>query len=489
MSDPLIRAVANNERNATLFEDEGGGAGDTLNRTETMFVNNANFTLTSKITYDSFIFGKSIWGDSKLFTTSANFATGTSTGDVQTTSDQLSLSATPGSGTWTSPTLNYPASTGYNGIENFEGTTANVLSLYGSGHTISLSTTQVYQGTYSEKINYSWISTDLTNHGVLITFPANKDLSNYSKLIVRVYHEYTGTLTDFKIQGGINTGGGLNALDCSNYINTLPPKDGWYDLEFDISTISNLNTTSIITMSINKRVVTGGTVSFDTYLDLLQTEDTTSNNDWRDLDITYSIPASSTITLDILDSSGSALETGIALASTIDLSTYTTLDESIKLRFNLGSTGGSPTISDFTINWKPDQLGDWGASWVTEETLSGAGEFTDIGRTAIRNWLYDDSGTYPVYSGWGDGVIAASISDTELGNEVGTRNTLSSSRSGATVTYTCILLNSAGNGSTMSELGLFDTLTSGNLFERVVFTGKLKHAYEQLKATVEVTIT
>lgn len=105
-----------------------------------------------------------------------------------------------------------------------------------------------------------------------------------------------------------------------------------------------------------------------------------------------------------------------------------------------------------------------------------ANVLTKAGVAILTNRLVQ-SGTAPKYIGWGIGTYAADSDDIALESEAapttaGGRTTGTESRT--TVTHTNDTLQVAGTVTAVSTLditesGLFDALTAGNLFVRCVF--------------------
>lgn len=84
------------------------------------------------------------------------------------------------------------------------------------------------------------------------------------------------------------------------------------------------------------------------------------------------------------------------------------------------------------------------------------------------------SGTEPSYVAWGTGAGTTSATDTTLFNEVGTRTAGTSTQQTTSTTndtYQVVGTMTSGSSQTITNAGLFDASTSGNLFVKGDFTG------------------
>lgn len=102
--------------------------------------------------------------------------------------------------------------------------------------------------------------------------------------------------------------------------------------------------------------------------------------------------------------------------------------------------------------------------------------FTNAGTAIITNRIIQ-AGTAPKNIGWGIGTAAAAVTDTALGTEsapttAGGRTVGTESRATTTVTndtYQVAGLVTAGGTLAITEAGLFDAVSAGNLLMRGVF--------------------
>lgn len=103
--------------------------------------------------------------------------------------------------------------------------------------------------------------------------------------------------------------------------------------------------------------------------------------------------------------------------------------------------------------------------------------FTNAGAAIITNRVIQ-AGTAPKNIGWGIGVGAAAVTDTALGTEsapttAGGRTVGTESRTTITNTndnYQVVGTVTAGSTLAITEAGLFDAVTTGNLLIRGVFS-------------------
>lgn len=116
-------------------------------------------------------------------------------------------------------------------------------------------------------------------------------------------------------------------------------------------------------------------------------------------------------------------------------------------------------------------------AWVAAGIIALAVVFTNAGAAIVTNRIIQ-AGTAPKNIGWGIGTTAASASDTALvtesapttsgGRTVGTesRTTVTNTNDNYQVTGTV----TAGGTLSITEAGLFDAVTAGNMLIRGVFS-------------------
>jgi hypothetical protein len=113
--------------------------------------------------------------------------------------------------------------------------------------------------------------------------------------------------------------------------------------------------------------------------------------------------------------------------------------------------------------------------------------------TAGKNWVADrmaDANTVMTHMAIGTGTTAAAAGDTALGTELD-RNALTTS--GGTVTsntiqYACTWAAGDGTGA-VTEAGIFDASTSGDMLARTVFSVVNKGASDSMTITWTITVS
>lgn len=109
--------------------------------------------------------------------------------------------------------------------------------------------------------------------------------------------------------------------------------------------------------------------------------------------------------------------------------------------------------------------------------LVGATVFTNAGKAITTNLVSGIGGTVPKYVAWGTGSGTAAAADTTLFTESAdeTRTTGTPTRVTTSVTndtYQVVgTMTVASNNKTITNAGLFDASTSGNLFMKGDFSG------------------
>ena len=98
----------------------------------------------------------------------------------------------------------------------------------------------------------------------------------------------------------------------------------------------------------------------------------------------------------------------------------------------------------------------------------------NTGKAIITNYLNGGAATQPKYVAWGTGAGTTAATDTTLFTEVlprvsGTTSQVTTSTTNDT--YQVVGTQTAGTSETITNAGLFDASTSGNLFIKGDFTG------------------
>ena len=98
----------------------------------------------------------------------------------------------------------------------------------------------------------------------------------------------------------------------------------------------------------------------------------------------------------------------------------------------------------------------------------------NTGKAIVTNYLNAGGATQPKYVAWGTGAGTTAATDTTLFTETGTRTAGTSSQvttSTTSDTYQVVGTLTAGGALAITNAGLFDASTSGNLFVKGDFTG------------------
>ena len=96
----------------------------------------------------------------------------------------------------------------------------------------------------------------------------------------------------------------------------------------------------------------------------------------------------------------------------------------------------------------------------------------NAGKAIVTNRI-KGSGTEPVYVAWGTGAGTTAATDTTLFTETGTRTSGTSTQQTTSVTndtYQVVGTMTAGGTLAITNAGLFDASTSGNLFVKGDFS-------------------
>lgn len=113
--------------------------------------------------------------------------------------------------------------------------------------------------------------------------------------------------------------------------------------------------------------------------------------------------------------------------------------------------------------------------------------FANAGKAIVTNRL-KGQGTEPNYIGWGTGAGTSAVTDTALFTEASeSRVAGTSSQQTTTVTndtYQVVgTMTVAGAGKTITNVGLFDAATNGNLLMKSDFTGIALNVGESIQFT------
>jgi hypothetical protein len=109
----------------------------------------------------------------------------------------------------------------------------------------------------------------------------------------------------------------------------------------------------------------------------------------------------------------------------------------------------------------------------------------NTGKAVVTNRI-KGSGTEPAYVAWGTGAGTTSATDTTLFTETGTRSLGTSTQQTTSTTndtYQVVGTLTAGSTLTITNAGLFDASTSGNLFVKGDFTGIALNSSDSIQFT------
>ena len=112
----------------------------------------------------------------------------------------------------------------------------------------------------------------------------------------------------------------------------------------------------------------------------------------------------------------------------------------------------------------------------------------NTGKAVITNRI-KGAGTEPNYVAWGTGAGTSSATDTTLFTETGTRTAGTSTQQTTSTTndtYQVVGTMTAGSTLTITNAGLFDASTSGNLFVKGDFTGVALNSGDSIQFTIKV---
>lgn len=100
--------------------------------------------------------------------------------------------------------------------------------------------------------------------------------------------------------------------------------------------------------------------------------------------------------------------------------------------------------------------------------------FTNVGQQALCDRVRDpDNEARPDYIDWGTGTTAANAADTTLetpGSESRVQGTVTTNGTGASAKYQVVGTMTADGTIAVTEMGLFNASTSGDMWIRSVFT-------------------
>ena len=113
----------------------------------------------------------------------------------------------------------------------------------------------------------------------------------------------------------------------------------------------------------------------------------------------------------------------------------------------------------------------------------------NTGKAIVTNFLSGGSATVPKYIGWGTGSGTTSATDTTLFTEVTPRVTGTATQTTTSTTNDTLQVvgtQTAGTTESITNAGLFDASTSGNLFAKGDFTGVALNSGDSIQFTWKV---
>jgi len=113
----------------------------------------------------------------------------------------------------------------------------------------------------------------------------------------------------------------------------------------------------------------------------------------------------------------------------------------------------------------------------------------NTGKAIVTNYLNGGAATQPKYVAWGTGAGTTSASDTTLFTEVTPRVSGTTSQvttSTTNDTFQVVGTQAAATTETITNAGLFDASTSGNLFVKGDFTGVPLNSGDSIQFTFKV---
>lgn len=129
-------------------------------------------------------------------------------------------------------------------------------------------------------------------------------------------------------------------------------------------------------------------------------------------------------------------------------------------------------------------------AWLLSSGLATV--FTNAGKAIVTNRI-KGSGTEPNYVAWGTGAGTAAAGDTTLFTESSEARTAGTSTQQTTTvtndTYQVIGTITATGSRTITNAGLFDASSSGNMLVKGDFTGIVLATGESIQFTIKLTFS
>lgn len=112
----------------------------------------------------------------------------------------------------------------------------------------------------------------------------------------------------------------------------------------------------------------------------------------------------------------------------------------------------------------------------------------NTGKAIVTNYLNGGAATQPKYVAWGTGAGTTALTDTTLFTETGSRvagTTTQQTTSTTNDTYQVVGTLTASGTVTITNAGLFDAVSSGNLFVKGDFTSIGLNSGDSIQFTIK----
>ena len=111
----------------------------------------------------------------------------------------------------------------------------------------------------------------------------------------------------------------------------------------------------------------------------------------------------------------------------------------------------------------------------------------NVGIDLVRDWLAGDAVNDPSHIAVGVGTSIPTATETTLVSELLRKVFSAKTKEGdGKITYEMTLTTAEGNGSDLSEIGIFNAASVGEMFNRLTFTPLAKTSAFELKIEIEV---
>lgn len=111
----------------------------------------------------------------------------------------------------------------------------------------------------------------------------------------------------------------------------------------------------------------------------------------------------------------------------------------------------------------------------------------DVWMTIMRNILYGDSDAVPSHIAIGTGTTAVTVSDTAMETELFRKAIDSKTKPNLiSVMFQGTLSSAEGNGTTFTEVGVFNAASGVTMVNHLIHTGILKASTFELRYQIEI---